>query len=259
MLEAVDLAFGYPGRRVGGSVGLTLAEGEVTCLLGPNGSGKTTLIRTLLGFLPPQAGEVRLDGQPLRHWSDRERARRLAWVPQSVGLFFPYTARETVLMGRAARLGLFAQPGPADEEVALRSLKALGVEALAPRPLPELSGGERQLVLLARALAQEPRVLLMDEPTASLDLGNQMLVLGRIRVLAEAGLAVLFTTHQPDHAFLCADRVLLLHGGQLTASGPPAEVLTTERLSAAYGIEVRVLPMPEIGRPVCAPELPAVT
>ena len=133
MIEAVDLAFGYPGRRIGGGVGLTLAEGEVTCLLGPNGGGKTTLIRTLLGFLPPQAGEVRLDGQPLRHWPDRERARRLAWVPQSVGLFFPYTARETVLMGRAARLGLFAQPGPADEEVALRTLNALGVEALTPR------------------------------------------------------------------------------------------------------------------------------
>ncbi len=238
LLEASELRFGHPGRVVGEGLSLTLRAGELTALLGPNGGGKTTLLKTLLGLLPAQGGAVRLDGRALTDWSPPERARRMAYVPQGQASTFGYSARQMVLMGRTAHLGLLARPRAHDHAVAAQALRRLGIERLAERSVHRMSGGERQLVLIARALAQEPRAVLLDEPTASLDFGNQGLVMRAVRALADEGLAVLFTTHDPNQALRCADRALLLREGRVLASGPAAEVVSAERLRALYGAAV---------------------
>jgi iron complex transport system ATP-binding protein len=252
-LEARALGYGYPGRTVGRGLDVSLAAGEVLCVLGPNGGGKTTLFRTLLGLLPAQAGEVLLEGRPLAPMPRPEVARRMGYVPQGHAAQFAFTVREAVLMGRTAHVGLFAAPGAADRAAADGAIAALGIEALAGRVLTELSGGERQLAMIARALAQGARLLVLDEPTASLDFGNQVRVLREIRRLAAQGYAVVFATHDPGQAFLAASRVLLLaHGGALR-QGAPQEVITPENLREVYGVEVRVAEVD--GARVCLPAL----
>lgn len=239
-LEAQKLAYGYPERRVGHDVTLELNAGEVLCLLGPNGSGKTTLFKTFLGLLPRQGGQVLLDGSELDILQRDEIARRVSYVPQAHGAFFPYSVREVVLMGRTAHLGLFAAPSARDHAAALDAMRRMGIADLADATYTRISGGERQLVLIARALAQEARMMVMDEPTANLDFGNQVRVLERIRALVADGIGVLLSTHDPDHAFLCADRVAMLHDGGLLACGEPEAVMTPAQLQRLYGVEVVV-------------------
>ncbi len=255
VLTVRSLDFGYHGRAVGRGVSFAVAPGEVLCWLGPNGGGKTTLFRTLLGLLPALAGEVRVDGTELSRWTRRAVARRIAYVPQAHASFFPFAVRDIVLMGRTAHLGLFAVPGAHDIAEADAALARLGIAHLAERVYTEISGGERQLALIARALAQAPQLLVMDEPTASLDFGNQVRVLEQVRDLAASGIAVLLSTHDPDHAFLVADRVALLHGGRLLALGRPEETVTPATLRQLYGIDVAVSLVPELNRRVCAPSL----
>lgn len=255
MFHVEHLAFGYGARTVGSDVSFSLGAGAVLCLLGPNGGGKTTLFKTLLGLLPAKAGRVTLDGADLAKASRREIARNIAYVPQAHAAFFPFTVRAVVAMGRASRLGPFSAPGPADDAAAGGALATLGIAHLAEAVYTEISGGERQLALIARALAGEPRLLVMDEPTASLDFGNQARVLGQVRRLAKAGISVILSTHDPDHALLCADRVAALHGGRLVACGPPAETITPALLRLIYGIDVVVAPLPGLDTPVCAPVL----
>ncbi len=238
MLQARELAVGYPGRTVGSGFTLELRGGDVLALLGPNGGGKTTLLKTLLGLLPPRAGVVELDGRPLAAWSIGDRARRLAYVPQAASSPFDFSVEDLVLMGRTAHGGLLARPSAHDRAVAHAALERLGVAALAARPATMISGGERQLVLVARALAQEAQVVVFDEPTASLDFGNQGRVLREIRRLADAGLAVLFSTHDPNQALRHADRALLVRDGHTQAQGPVREVLTRAQLQALYGAVV---------------------
>ncbi|WP_135257299.1 ABC transporter ATP-binding protein [Thermus caldilimi] len=235
-LEARGLGVGYRGRPVLWDLDLRVASGEVVALLGPNGAGKTTLVRTLLGLLPPLAGGVYLEGQPLARYPRPLLARRLAYVPQAHQGVFPFTVEEVVLMGRTAHLGPFALPSARDRERAWQALEALGIAHLAHRPYTEVSGGERQLALLARALAQEAEVLILDEPTSYLDFGNQLRVLDQIRFLKEQGKAVLFSTHQPEHAREVADRVLLLGQGEVLGEGPPGTLLTPERLAQLYRV-----------------------
>jgi iron complex transport system ATP-binding protein len=238
LLEADALRFGHPGRTVGEHLSLALPAGQVVALLGPNGGGKTTLLKTLLGLLPAQGGVVRLDGRALGEWSLPERARRVGYVPQGQASTFGYSARQMVLMGRTAHLGLLARPGARDAAVADQALQRLGIAHLADRSVHRMSGGERQLVLIARALAQQPRAVLLDEPTASLDFGNQGMVMRAIRALADEGLGVLFTTHDPNQARRCADTALLLREGRVLAQGPVAGVVTAEHLRALYGAPV---------------------
>jgi iron complex transport system ATP-binding protein len=254
-LEARDLAFGHPGRTLGRGLSFALAAGEVLAVLGPNGGGKTTLFRTLLGLLTAHGGDILLDGRPLQDWDRRGLARTLGYVPQQHAGYFNFTVREAVLMGRTAHVGLFATPSAADRAATNEAIEALGIGQLADRIYTRISGGERQLALIARALAQGPRLLVMDEPTASLDFGNQARVLHRIQELAMRGIGVLFSTHDPDQAFACADRVMLLKEGML-ALGGPEEAINTENLQRLYGVHVDVvaLPPPLAGR-VCVPRL----
>ena len=251
-LEARDLAIGYPGHLVGRDISLALAPGEVLCLLGPNGAGKTTLFRTLLGLQPPLGGAVLIDGTPLARLRPAEIARRLAYVPQAHVTEFSYSVLDVVLMGRTARLKAFASPGAADERIALDKLSVLGIGELASHDYTKISGGQRQLALIARALAQEAPILVLDEPTASLDFGNQALVLARIRELAGHGFGIVLSTHDPDHALLVGTRVAVIADGGLRAIGPPAEVVTPALLSAIYRTAVLVEATPS-GHRVCVP------
>ncbi len=257
-LAVEQLDVGYRGRAIARGVSFTAAAGEILVVLGPNGAGKTTIFRTILGLLPALAGRVSVDGESTAGWSPARRARAFGYVPQSTAAVFPYTVREFVLMGRTARIGLFGTPSRRDREVAAASLAALAIEHLADRPYTEVSGGERQLALVARALAQEPSILVMDEPTASLDFGNRVRVLAEVQALAAQGLAVVMSTHDPDQAFLCAGRVVVLRAGGVLRVGRPADVLTAETLREVYGVPVTVHDLPDReGHParVCVPVL----
>jgi len=240
-LAGSGLAIGYRDREVGRGLDVKLKQGEVLALLGPNGSGKTTLLKTLLGILTPLAGEPTIDGTPIGRFSAAERARRIAYVPQSHTPSFAFTVETIVLMGRTAHGNLFSAPSGADRAVAARALERFGIAALSTRPYTMISGGERQLVLLARALAQEPRFIVLDEPTASLDFGNQGKVLREMRALAASGHGVLFTTHDPNHALRAADRAFLMRSGARLAEGKVREVLTRGRLEELYGTPVEAL------------------
>lgn len=219
-------------------VNLHLGAGEILCLLGPNGTGKTTLLRCLIGALRADTGEVQVDGQP--YSATRAMARLMAYVPQAAadsGL----TLLDMALMGRTPHLPPLAMPGHNDRLIARQALARTGVAHLEERPFNRVSGGERQLALIARALAQQPRLLVMDEPTASLDLGNQARVLRTVRDLAREGMTVLVTTHQPEHALLLGAKVVALSGGRVLAHGSAPDVLQPPLLSRLYGTAVGVL------------------
>lgn len=253
-LAVEDLSYGYPGHVVGHHISFNVGAGEVLCVLGRNGEGKSTLFKTILGLLPPSAGAVRVDGELTQAWNPRRRALTFGYVPQSGGGGFPFRVAELVLMGRIAHRGPFGAPSATDREVASEAIAALGIEHLAQREWLRISGGERQLALVARALAQETRILVLDEPTASLDFGNQVRVLDAIRGLAQThGLTVLLSTHHPEQAFACADRVAVLADRELLRIGPPAEVITTETLRTCYAVEVAVLPVADDRYRVCVP------
>ena len=240
-LAGRGLTIGYRDRVVGRGLDVSLAQNEVLALLGPNGSGKTTLLKTLLGILAPLAGDALIDGKPISSYSAPQRARRIAYVPQSHVPTFGFTVETVVLMGRTAHGNLFSAPSAADRLVADRALERFGIAALKERPYTMISGGERQLVLLARALAQEPQFIVLDEPTASLDFGNQGKVMSEIRTLAAAGHGILFTTHDPNHALRAADRAFLIRDGARVAEGSVRDVLTRARLESLYGAPVEML------------------
>jgi iron complex transport system ATP-binding protein len=236
-------------------VTLDVRPGELLALIGPNGSGKTTLIRAVSGVLPVTGGEVRFGGVNLQRMNEEERARRVAVVPQARDLPASFSVEETVLLGRTPYQGWTGSLSAADQERVDWSLERAGITELRERMAVELSGGEQQLVLLARALAQHTPVLLLDEPTAHLDLRHQSLLLHLVRELASTeNLAVLMAIHDLNLAALYANRVALLVGGKLAALGTPGEVLTEENLEAAYQAPVNVITHPIYGTPLILPD-----
>jgi len=255
MLKIEHLTVSYDDRRVLRDVFLSVATGEVLALVGPNGAGKSTLIRAVSGVTPIQNGDVHIDGRPLSEMSTMERARYLAVVPQARGLPPAFTVYESVLMGRTPHLGWLGRTGPRDRERVYYALEHTHMLALAERYVGELSGGEQQQVLLARALAQDTPVLLLDEPTTHLDLQHRDSLIQLICELAETKkLAVLMVLHDLNLAGLYADRVALLVAGQVEGVGTPSEVLTEANLSRVYHMPVRVIAHPEYGSPLILPD-----
>jgi iron complex transport system ATP-binding protein len=250
-LRLHELSAGYGARLILHAVSFTIDAGQVLALVGPNGAGKSTLIRVLSGVLPARGGEARLNGTDLLRLSPAERARQVAVVPQLVHLPEAFTVSEIVLMGRTPHLPLWAGEGRRDCEVAWAAMCRARVEGLAERRVDELSGGEQQRVVLARALAQEPQVLLLDEPTAHLDLKHQIGVLELVRTLArEENLAVLMTLHDLNQAALYADQVALMQRGEIVAQGTAQDVFTPDQLSRVYGVDIAVGVHPVRGTPV---------
>ena len=198
----------------------------------------------LLGFLTPQAGEIRLSVRPLSAYSRREAAEKIAYIPQSSEPIFNYTVLDTVLMGTTGTMNVLQRPGRRQQEAAMQALQRLGIEALAQRGIGTISGGERQLALIARALVQNAEILIMDEPTANLDFGNQQRVLAQIRALTARGYTVLLSTHNPEHALHYAHRVLALQGGHIAADGPTETALTPQLLQTLYGIQAILAEVP---------------
>ena len=221
-------------------VSFSLSSGELAAVVGPNGSGKTTLLRALLGLAPLARGAAELDGQPVAAWSRRALAERIAALPQREEPAFPLTVREAVLMGRWARLGPIASVSAADETAMRDALARCDVTGFESRGIDTLSGGEWQRVRLARALASAPRLLLLDEPTAALDIGHEMELFELLCGLVADGLGVLVITHQLNLAARYADRMMLLNAGRAVAEGPPADVLRAESISAVFAWPVAV-------------------
>lgn len=251
ILSFHSVSFGYERQdAVLRDVTFELQAGRIMAILGPNGAGKTTLLHLSLGWLKPQGGEVRLMGAPLSAFSFRERAQRMALVPQSEHTPFDYTVLEYTLMGRTPHLPTLGTPSVNDTQIALRALEQAGIAALAGRPVPQLSGGERQLMLVARALAQisssphtqsPGRLLLLDEPTSHLDLRNKARIINVLRHLREAGVTILMTNHEPDVVLALADDVMLMEPGGPPQCGPLHDVFTDEALSRLYNHPIQVL------------------
>ncbi|MFB6392787.1 heme ABC transporter ATP-binding protein [Polymorphospora lycopeni] len=239
------------GRPVLHDVSLRVRAGEVLALVGPNGAGKSTLLAALCGDLPVTAGEIRIQGTPLSAWRPIELARRRAMLPQRATVAFPFTAADVVHMGRAPWAGRPEQAE--DTEAVATALRLADIEHLADRPFPSLSGGEQARVALARVLAQRAPILLLDEPTAALDVRHQELVLGIARDRAAAGNAVVVVLHDLTLAAAYADRIALLAQGRLVADGPPAEVLTAEQLSRTYQHDIEIVLHPRTGTRLVLP------
>ncbi|MBQ6586051.1 MAG: ABC transporter ATP-binding protein [Coriobacteriales bacterium] len=238
MLEVKDLRAGYYKKEVVHGVSFTVERGEFVCIIGSNGCGKTTILKNLLGLIKPFGGQVTLDGKDALTMNDRERAQHFAYIPQAHTPPFPFTVADVVIMGRTPYVNRMATVSEKDKTIAFRALRQLSIDHLADHVYTKLSGGQQQLVLIARALAQQPDLLVMDEPTASLDFGNQQLVLSQMKKLTQQGMSVLMVTHDPDHALFCADKVLVMENGRLIATGTPAEVITKENLERIYDSKV---------------------
>ena len=258
ILSARAIGFGHPGAaRLFDAFSLDVAEGEFVSVLGPNGSGKTTLLRLLSGILAPDAGEIRLSGRPVRALRARERARQVAVVLPESRLLFDFTVLEVVLMGRAPHLGLFGMEGPDDFAAALAALDDVDLAGLRDRRLRELSSGESQRALIARALAQRPRLLLLDEPTAFLDLKHRLQIHDILRRLnRDRLLTVVVTSHDLNLAARYGSRLVVLQGGRRAADGPPAAVLNPDLLRSVYETEARVEIDPGTGSPYVVPIAP---
>lgn len=241
LLEIKNLSGGYGRGNIVKGITCQADAGEILCVLGPNGCGKTTLFRLLFGMLPPTAGEVYMDGMPGKELSPKKRARLAAYIPQNHTPVFSYTVLELVVMGRASHFSAMEAPRKKDREQALLALEKLGAAHLAEKPYLSLSGGQRQLVLIARAVCQSARILIMDEPAANLDYANRQLLMDVASELAGKGYCIVMSTHSPENPFSVGHKVLMMKEGRLAAFGVPKEVITPKSLEEIYGIPMDVV------------------
>ena len=250
MIQTHNLTVGYHNPILS-DLSLNFPKGQLHALLGPNGCGKTTLFKTLMGLLPRQGGQITLNGQPLETLSITERAREIAYVPQIHNHVFPYSVIEMVLMGRTAHIGMFSAPSQEDREHAIEALSTFGITHLAQQEFTKLSGGQRQLVTMARAIAQGASILVLDEPTASLDFGNEIRVLEEVGKMARRGWTVILSTHNPSHALQLADQVIVLNEGKVFAQGQSDQIITESNLSELYKTPIGIGQVHTT--PICAP------
>jgi iron complex transport system ATP-binding protein len=236
-----DAAFSYEDVDIFSGLNINVQKGELLCLMGANGCGKTTLLRCMNGLLKLKKGKVILDGKDINVLTATDIARKMGFVFQDNTAPFPYPVIEVVCMGRAPHLGFLSTPSSADRKVAEDALQLVGMLHLKDRPFTKISGGQRQLVAIARTIAQQAKIILLDEPTSHLDFKNQTLVLRITGKLVQQGFSVVMTSHLPDHALLYSNRVALMKGGRFIALGSPDKVITEENLKATYEIDVRIL------------------
>lgn len=240
MLEVQGLRYAYKKNQVLKGVSFRAEAGECICVLGRNGAGKTTLFRCLLGFIKGYEGDINIDGLNAKQLLPREAAKKIAYIPQTHAPAFNYSVLETVLMGTSALIDKYRIPRRAEYEIAYQSMEQMHIAHLADRGCAELSGGERQLVLIARALAQKSKILVMDEPTANLDYGNQFHVMQQARELSENGYLVILSTHNPEHALLYADKALVLKDGGVAAYDDPELIVNPLMIKNIYGVSVEM-------------------
>jgi iron complex transport system ATP-binding protein len=255
-LEISHLSCGYsPGHAVVEDINFTLTSGEICAILGQNGVGKSTLFKTILNLLKPIMGKITINGEDTRSFPPRRMAAVAAYVAQNHTPSFPYLTEEIVMLGRMGKMGVFGQPGRKDREIVDGVLAQLGLEPFRHKPYTEISGGERQMVLLARALVQEPQLLILDEPTAHLDYGNKVRVMETIQRLSARGICVIFTSHDPEYALLLDVKTLLLCRDPPALFGSAAHVVTEKNLKRAYQADIRVVEIIDEGRPkrICLP------
>ena len=253
-IEVKNLSFFYGQKNILQNINFSVKKGEFLSILGPNGAGKSTLFRCILGLLPDYSGEVLVNGKNIKKFSVREAAKQIAYIPQSSHSVFHYSVLDIVLMGRTNHASIFRNPGREDVQICLHALDKVGIAHLKEHCFHKLSGGEQQLVLIARALAQDAPVLLLDEPTANLDFGNQLLVLRQAKQLAQEGYTIIQTTHNPEQSYLFSDRILALQNGKLIADGNPSEVLTDGIMKQLYHVDVDVVSLYEDTARICIPK-----
>lgn len=256
LLEIENLSGGYGGPDIVKGVSCGADEGEVLCLVGPNGCGKTTLFRLMLGFLTVTGGTIRVDGEDIHTLSPGEMAKRVAYIPQYHTPVFSYTALDIVIMGRASHFSALETPKKADRDAAFAALEKMNAVHLANQKYTSLSGGQRQMILIARTICQSAKIFIMDEPAANLDYANQQLLLETVGDLAKNGYCVVMSTHSPEHPASVGHKVLLMKEGRVAAFGTPAEVITPELLEQVYGIEMDVVTVPDrygVRRTICLP------
>ena len=252
LFEVKNISFSYDGDEIFSDISFSIDRGDVLCILGPNGTGKTTLIKCLNGLHDIDSGEILINGQSIKKLSFREISTHIGYIPQSHVPSFPFKVLDVVVMGRAPYLNLTDSPKKEDMEIALNSLKALGIDHLKDKEYTNLSGGERQLVFLARVLCQKPDILILDEPTSHLDFGNQIKLLEIIDNLAKSGLSIIMSSHFPDHAFLSSTKVAIMKNKKFIDFGSPDDVVTESNLRKAYSIDVKLIEL-DNNRKVCVP------
>lgn len=235
-----DLGFAYGSRTIFQGLSFEIPDGCLVNVLGPNGVGKSTLFRCILGLNQNYTGQILVNGKDLKKLSVKERAREVSYIPQTHSSVYDYEVLDVVLMATGSELKMLSNPGCAQRKRAYEALERVGIADFAHRTYTQISGGEQQLVLIARAIAQNAKTIVMDEPTSALDYGNTLRVLSCVKQLAREGLSIVQSTHNPDHAFLYADKTLVLKEGKLDAFGDPRDVITSELISGLYGVDVEV-------------------
>ena len=252
-MKVKDLRFSYGDREVLKGISFDTKYGEFISVLGPNGVGKSTLFRCMLGLMKPSSGTVSINGEDISGLPAVELSRRMAYIPQSHNPLFNFSVLDMVLMGTTSQINRFASPGKQQEKLALAALDRMGITHLKDRGCANISGGERQLVLIARAIAQQAKILVMDEPSANLDFGNKIRVMKTVKGLTEDGYTIIQSTHDPDQAYFYSDKILALHGGKILAWGSPQETMNEEMISTLYGVDVEVCSMHGDRVRVCVP------
>lgn len=254
MLTVKNITFAYRKKTILKQVSFELDYGQSVCLLGKNGVGKSTLFKCLLHSVQPDSGQILIDGVEIQDYSRNELADRVSYIPQNPKGIFHFTVFDMILMGTASRLKNYQQPGKQENKLVEDALDRLSICHLKNKLYSEISGGEQQLVIIARSVVQQSKIIIMDEPCASLDYGNQVMVLEMIKKLSREGFLIIQATHDPNHALQYGDHVIILQEGSLAKQGKPSEIVTSELLESLYGVPIAVHFLQEQGQQICVPK-----